>query len=168
MNYENELSGYENLSIDGFKTIRYNPMTGTFINCKNRIIGTRNNMGYQLVNGRLAHRLAYESCRGPIPEGFVIDHVDGDKTNNKLANLDCVTQRENLIKGWRQRKNRSHKSRTPVRAINLMTNESREFRSISSAAKALHINPAMVKFNADGIYKSSSCKDGCKFTFEYL
>lgn len=168
MKCETELDGYDNLTIKGFENTRYNPAKGTFINYKNRFIGTCNNMGYLLVNGRLAHRLAYESCRGPIPEGFVIDHVDGDKTNNKLSNLNCITQRENLIKGWRQRENRSHKSRIPVRAINLMTNEAREFRSISSAAKALNINPAMVKFNADGLYKSSSCKDGCKFTFKYL
>ena len=31
--------------------------------------------------GKLLHRLIYESVFGPIPEGFHIHHLDGDKSN---------------------------------------------------------------------------------------
>lgn len=41
------------------------------------------------------HRLVYEAFNGKIPEGMVIDHVDGCKTNNNLSNLRCVTPKEN-------------------------------------------------------------------------
>lgn len=43
----------------------------------------------------LVHRLVYEAFNGPIPDGLVIDHVDGCKTNNRLENLRVCTQKEN-------------------------------------------------------------------------
>lgn len=41
----------------------------------------------------LAHRIIWKLVYGFEPE--VIDHVDGDRTNNRLANLRSVTQLEN-------------------------------------------------------------------------
>ncbi len=42
------------------------------------------------------HRLVYESYKGEIPEGKVINHKDGNTYNNSLSNLECVTQKENI------------------------------------------------------------------------
>lgn len=33
---------------------------------------------------------------GPIPRSFVIDHVDGDPTNNRLKNLRLATFQQNM------------------------------------------------------------------------
>lgn len=44
-----------------------------------------------------AHRFIWECLVGPIPEDKVLNHKDGDKTNNCLDNLECVTQQENTI-----------------------------------------------------------------------
>ena len=41
------------------------------------------------------HRLVYMAYIGPIPSGKVIDHIDGNTSNNNLSNLRCVTQAEN-------------------------------------------------------------------------
>lgn len=41
------------------------------------------------------HRVVWELFNGPIPEGLVIDHIDGDKHNNKISNLRCVTKQQN-------------------------------------------------------------------------
>ena len=38
-----------------------------------------------------AHRLIYEKIVGPIPEGCVIDHIDGNGLNNQISNLRAVT-----------------------------------------------------------------------------
>lgn len=50
------------------------------------------NYGYYRItskinNGEQLHRLIYESVWGKIPEGYVIHHIDGDKTNNCILNL---------------------------------------------------------------------------------
>ena len=42
-----------------------------------------------------AHRFVWECLNGIIPEGMVINHLYGDKTNNHPSNLECVTQSEN-------------------------------------------------------------------------
>lgn len=41
------------------------------------------------------HRLVYMTFVGEIPEGMQIDHIDGDKSNNNLDNLRCVSPKEN-------------------------------------------------------------------------
>lgn len=61
------------------------------------------NHGYFMVTltnrdgGRsyFVHRLFVASFVGPIPDDLVINHIDGDKTNNWLGNLEIVTQGEN-------------------------------------------------------------------------
>ena len=46
--------------------------------------------------GFLVHRLVYEVFKGPIQEGFEIDHEDGKRDNNKLINLRLLTKKENI------------------------------------------------------------------------
>ena len=45
---------------------------------------------------RMVHRLVFEAFVGPIPEGFEINHLDGNKKNNALVNLEVVTPKENI------------------------------------------------------------------------
>lgn len=44
------------------------------------------------------HRLVYIAHKGPIPEGRQIDHINGIKTDNRISNLEPVTNRENTIR----------------------------------------------------------------------
>ena len=39
------------------------------------------------------HRFEWECVKGVIPEGFVIDHIDSNKTNNKIENLQLLSQK---------------------------------------------------------------------------
>jgi len=41
------------------------------------------------------HRVIWEEANGQIPDGMVVDHVDGDKTNNDLSNLRLATYSQN-------------------------------------------------------------------------
>lgn len=43
----------------------------------------------------VSQRLVWESFKGQIPDGYEINHIDEDKTNNNLSNLSLVTRTEN-------------------------------------------------------------------------
>lgn len=44
---------------------------------------------------RRAHRLVYEAFVGEIPDGYVVNHIDFNRTNNKVKNLEIMTQSDN-------------------------------------------------------------------------
>lgn len=46
--------------------------------------------------GVLHHRVIWESVHGPVPPEMFINHIDGDKTNNAIDNLECVTHDDNM------------------------------------------------------------------------
>lgn len=74
--------------------------------------GTLGNRGYwqiRLLGERLVqHRIIWELHFGPIPEGKVIDHIDRDKSNNRIENLRCTSQSSNMT-NQPQRNNSGHK-----------------------------------------------------------
>jgi hypothetical protein len=45
----------------------------------------------------MAHRVVYMHLKGPIPEGLEINHVNGDKSDNRPENLEVVTHEENVM-----------------------------------------------------------------------
>ena len=54
-------------------------------------------------NGRgylYAHRLIYEAVLGLIPAGHYVDHKNGCKSDNRIANLEAVTPSENLLRAF--------------------------------------------------------------------
>ena len=50
--------------------------------------------GYRIYAQRYVHRIIWELHYGPIPPKHEIHHVDGDRLNNELANLQCVSLSE--------------------------------------------------------------------------
>lgn len=65
--------------------------------------GTTNRAGYghlHVGNNKLkyAHRVSYEAFIGPIPDGFVIDHLCKVPSCVNPGHLEAVTQRENVMR----------------------------------------------------------------------
>lgn len=47
------------------------------------------------------HRLVWMTYRGPIPKGLVVNHIDHNKGNPCLENLELITQSENIKKAMK-------------------------------------------------------------------
>lgn len=48
---------------------------------------------------RTVHSYVWEFFNGPVPEGMVIDHINGNRLNNSIHNLQVITLKQNLRKG---------------------------------------------------------------------
>jgi hypothetical protein len=57
---------------------------------------------YRLTNSRKVHialhRYVWEKEKGNIPVGYEIHHIDGDKSNNNLNNLECLSKADHTRK----------------------------------------------------------------------
>lgn len=109
----------EKLNAEALRSVlNYDPVTGIFIWNRSRaenarsgqIAGTMNGQGYLriLVFKRQyqAHRLAWLHHYGKWPDG-VIDHIDGNKANNAIANLRDCSRTQNQQNMRMQKHNRS-------------------------------------------------------------
>ena len=73
----------------------------------NKILsGSPNQKNYLLVDVGLSrknrdcraiHTIVAELFFGSRPEGFQINHKDGDKRNNRVSNLEYITPSENIL-----------------------------------------------------------------------
>lgn len=78
----------------------------------------KSNGGYMMVhlhsNGKdvmkLVSHVIWEAFKGPIPPGYEVNHINEDKTDNRLCNLSLMTRKENC--NWGTRNERIIKSRT--------------------------------------------------------
>lgn len=58
--------------------------------------GTKDAVRVKVGGNKQAHRVIWEMVNGPIPDGMVIDHVNGDPFDNRLHNLRLTTHSQNL------------------------------------------------------------------------
>lgn len=95
--------------------LHYNPETGVFTrakksgNCRaGSIVGSIKPNGYVYVSvfgkHQLSHRLAWAMTHGEFPPHDV-DHINGDRADNRIINLRLATRAENMQNELHARKN---------------------------------------------------------------
>lgn len=104
----------------------------------------------------LVHRLVYENFIGSA-KGFDVNHIDENKTNNALENLNLLTHKENSnygtgkIRGGLKRigNDNGHNKRKTL--LHYADGRDFYFESLSAAARFLDLSPAtLIKYKDAG------------------
>lgn len=108
------------------------------------------------------HYLVISSFVGARPKNMVINHIDENKRNNNLNNLEYVSQKDNINHGSgniRRMKNQPHS----VKLIAKSNNNVFEFNSICECARELKLNIGHISECLNGNRKSHG-----GYTFEKI
>lgn len=107
------------------------------------------------------HRL-YATLFIDNPNGYgYVNHIDSNKLNNSLENLEWTTNSKNVKHGW-DSGNRTHKNRTKVR-VTIAGEHLGDFDSIRQCAEKLEIDRHKVARILKGEYKNNY-----KYEFSYV
>ena len=138
-------------------------------------VGSLTNSGYLLIGvsdqgiikNYYKHRFIFECFHEKINDvKLVVDHINNIKIDNRLENLQLITQSQNMKK-----EHRKGKKLPPirVRAINVNSGESFDYDSIKKCSKGLDIHHGSIRCVLKGIYKTATSKvDKNKYYFKKL
>lgn len=131
--------------------------------------GKNNTGGYLRVDLSKNNTVSPQRVHRLVAEAFIlnpenkpqVNHIDEDKTNNKVSNLEWMTAKENSNHGTRT--DRMAKTRSiPIIATNLKTDESQEFYGVSECARQLGLHQQ----NITQVLQDKRRQTG-GYTFEY-
>lgn len=88
-----------------------------------------------------AHKLIWETYNGLVPEGYEIDHFDGNKENNNLDNLKLVNHADNIRNAYRN----GHKGQSSVKQYTKDGEYIATYSSFREAAKAINGSEYAIK-----------------------
>ena len=84
------------------------------------------------------HRAIYAWFFGEVPEGYVVDHIDDNKGNNSINNLQLLTPRENLQKSRPKAKYMPQIGRKKIYTREYVEAKLAEWTARAEKAKAEH------------------------------
>lgn len=103
-------------------------------------------------------------CFIPNPNNYkYINHIDSDKTNNSLENLEWCTNSQNVKHGW-DSGNRTHKNNTGIYVEDLNGNYIGNYSSIRKCAEVLNID----RHKIARVLKGELAADYLGYSFSYF
>ena len=109
-----------------------------------RVLNGQLRNGYRriFINGKpySAHVLIWESFMGRIEKGYVVDHIDGNRSNNTLSNLRKVSQSENVYNAYEN----GHKAKKEVYQYDLNGFFMKTFGSLVEASNEVKCTPEAI------------------------
>jgi hypothetical protein len=181
--YETNMDGYEVACFSPKHKI--NVRRGTIVSSdENKFTMTRNKTtGYvscTINNDNVyIHHLVYMQAYGDVPEGLVVNHINENKSDNRLDNLEAVTHSINCQLAavnrdfsYTCKKGEKNQPKSVI-AISHENpfDDSQVFDSVYQCSKALGINVGIISKCCD---KKKYCKsgkskiDGKRYSFEWL
>ncbi len=123
---------------------------GTIKNLSGKVICQWiDNVGYKQVKLHKNGKKYYRRVHRLVAEAFIpndnnlpqVNHIDGDKTNNTVQNLEWTTNKKNTQHGYDNELYHSKKRSIKINVYNKITGEYLyTYKSIRETAKCLHIN----------------------------
>lgn len=132
--------------------------------------------GYLRIQLWSANQCEYVSIHRLIAETFIpnphgkpfVNHIDGNKQNNRVENLEWCTQQENIAHAWKNGLSRSRFNicGKPVRQINLNGQVIAQYASMMEAERETniphsHISQAVARKGTAGGYKWEEVTHAC-------
>jgi hypothetical protein len=163
----------KNINIDGLKNLYSISSHGRcFSNKSNKELNTHICSGYKKVNlyfsnrnlkQYLIHYLVYITFFDDYDKKYIIDHKDGNKINNNINNLQCISQSDNVKNAYKN--NKKMYQQNTIQMLDKITNKVlKEFNSTNDAYKYInHKNKTSILQCLNGIYKSAG---GFKWKFK--
>lgn len=113
------------------------------------------------IKGHQVHRLVMEAFVGKM-DNLQVNHKDGNKLNNKLENLEYLTQSQNLAHAHGT--NLTKQYSRPVIRVTLATGERTRYSSIKTAAEFMGVSKSYIANRCHGRCQSNG-KDGFYWIF---
>lgn len=123
--------------------------------------GHKSTIGYILYGGEryLGHVLVWEAFNGSKKPGMVINHINGNKHDNRLSNLEEVTHQENMRKASEETNAWGFRE---VGEFDEKGNMLRKFANASVAARAIDILPGSMR---NTIRRNGKCHNGLYYKY---
>jgi hypothetical protein len=146
------------------KLIRYEPETGAFYRIfSGKELGPENKSVYltiRLNDGKTyyAHRLAWLYVYGEFPAGN-LDHINGNKRDNRIVNLRQCNQSQNMVNTGRQSNNK-----TGYRGVRLRSDGKKYDAQIGLNGKRYHLGSFDTPEEAAEAYRAAALRMHHGFT----